>query len=91
MIRCDKIKTKNKMSRNKELYELSKELVYQMTGNYTEDVQNADFQIAWTYLEKAMDYIQCCESDSEQFYCYLETDKKCEKQCNYCLHIEGSK
>ena len=49
------------MTKEHKLYELSKELVYQMTGNYTEDTQNADFQIAWTYLNKAMDFIQCCE------------------------------
>ena len=48
-----------------KLYELSKELVYQMTGKYTEDVQNADFQIAWHYLSKAMDFIRCCEIDFE--------------------------
>jgi len=51
----------NIMTKEHKLYELSKELVYQMTGNYTEDTQNADFQIAWTYLNKAMDFIQCCE------------------------------
>ena len=53
------------MTKEQKLHELSKELVYQMTGNYTEDVQNADFQIAWVYLKKAMDYIPCCKSDSE--------------------------
>jgi len=53
------------MTKEKKLYELSKELVYQMTGNYTEDTQNGDFQIAWTQLNKAMDFIQCCKSDSE--------------------------
>lgn len=47
------------MTKEHKLYELSKELVYQMTGKYTEDVQNADFQIAWNYLSKAMDFIQC--------------------------------
>ena len=54
------------MTKEHKLYELSKELVYQMTGNYTEDVQDGDFQIAWTYLNKAMDFIHCCKSDSEQ-------------------------
>lgn len=48
------------MTKEHKLYELSKELVYQMTGKYTEDVQNADFQIAWHYLSKAMDFIHCC-------------------------------
>ena len=47
------------MTKEHKLYELSKELVFQMTGNYTEDVQNSDFQIAWTYLNKAMDFIHC--------------------------------
>tara|TARA_R110002020_G_C16122431_1_gene760447 strand:- start:789 stop:932 length:144 start_codon:yes stop_codon:yes gene_type:complete len=47
------------MTKEHKLYELSKELVYQMTGNYTEDTQNADFQIAWNYLSKAMDFIPC--------------------------------
>tara|TARA_R110000772_G_scaffold44923_1_gene103139 strand:- start:947 stop:1243 length:297 start_codon:yes stop_codon:yes gene_type:complete len=50
------------MKKEQKLYELSKELVYQMTGKYTEDVQDGDFQIAWTYLSKAMDYIPCCKS-----------------------------
>jgi len=71
------------MSINKELYELSKELVYQMTGNYTEDVQNADFQIAWVYLEKAMDYIQCCT----EFKCGEECvngELRCKQQCEQC-------
>jgi len=40
--------------------------LYELTGKYTEDVQDSDFQIAWTYLNKAMDFIHCCESDSEQ-------------------------
>tara|TARA_R110000772_G_scaffold163631_1_gene275068 strand:+ start:53 stop:289 length:237 start_codon:yes stop_codon:yes gene_type:complete len=58
------------MKKEQKLYELSKELVYQMTGNYTENVQDADFQIAWTYLNKAMDYIHCCT----EFIC-----RDCEK------------
>jgi hypothetical protein len=49
------------MTKEQKLYELSKELVYQMTGNYTEDTQNGNFQIAWTYLNKAMDFMPCCE------------------------------
>lgn len=56
------------MTKEQKLYELSKELVYQMTGNYTEDTQNGDFQIAWTYLNKAMDFIPCCTE--------LKADKK---------------
>jgi len=44
------------MKRNEKLNELTKELIYQMTGKKVEDTQNADYQIALTYLEKAMDY-----------------------------------
>ena len=44
------------MTNESKLYELSKELVYKMTGKYTEDVQNANFKIAYTYLSRAMDY-----------------------------------
>ena len=60
------------MTKEQKLYELSKELVYQITGNYTEDTQNGEFQIAWTYLNKAMYFIHCCKSDSEQ----LKTEKE---------------
>jgi hypothetical protein len=67
------------MTKEHKLYELSKELVYQMTGNYTEDLQDGDFQIAWTYLNKAMDFIHCCKSDSEQLkHDYLEIGKQVE-------------
>ena len=48
------------MTKEHKLYELSKELVYQMTGKYTEDVQDSDFQIAWTYLNKAINYTHSC-------------------------------
>ena len=41
-------------------------------------------------INEAINHTHSCKSDSELFYCYLETDKKCEKQCSYCLHIEGS-
>jgi len=37
------------MTKEHKLYKLTKQLVYQMTGEYTEDVQNSDFQIAWHY------------------------------------------
>ena len=46
------------MTKEHKLYELTKQLVYQMTGEYTEDVQNSDFQIAWHYLSEAMDFIE---------------------------------
>ena len=45
-----------------------------MTGNYTENVQDADFQIAWTYLNKAMDYIHCCTELRDE-YLQPELDK----------------
>jgi len=70
------------MTKENKLYELSKELVYQMTGKYTEDVQNADFQIAWNYLSKAMDFIHCCKSDSEQLLS-LEDNKEDEYWNDY--------
>lgn len=57
------------MTKEQKLYELSKELVYQITGNYTEDVQDSYFQIAYTYLNKAMDFIYCCKIDSELLSC----------------------
>ena len=43
------------MTKAHKLHELSKELVYQMTGKYTEDVQDADFQISFTFLSEAFD------------------------------------
>ena len=43
------------------------------------------------YLQKEHEQKQLILTDVvKPFYCYLETDKKCEKQCSYCLHIEGS-
>lgn len=42
------------MSEEGQLYELTKELVEQITGRYTEDIQDPDYQIAWTYLYKAL-------------------------------------
>ena len=54
------------MEKQKELNKLTKELVKQMTGNEVEDPQEGDYQIAYYYLSKAMDYTPCCKSDSEQ-------------------------
>jgi len=44
------------MKKQKELDRLTKELVKQMTGNEVEDTQEGDYQIAYYYLSKAMDY-----------------------------------
>ena len=54
------------MEKQKELNKLTKELVKQMTGNEVEDPQEGDYQIAYYYLSKAMDYTPCCKSYSEQ-------------------------
>ena len=54
------------MKKQKELDRLTKELVKQMTGNEVEDPQEGDYQIAYYYLSKAMDYTHSCKSDSEQ-------------------------
>ena len=54
------------MKKQKELDRLTKELVKQMTGNEVEDPQEGDYQIAYYYLSKAMDYTRCCKSGSEQ-------------------------
>jgi hypothetical protein len=48
------------MKKQKELDRLTKELVKQMTGNEVEDPQEGDYQIAYYYLSKAMDYTRCC-------------------------------
>jgi hypothetical protein len=48
------------MKKQKELDRLTKELVKQMTGNEVEDAQEGDYQIAYYYLSKAMDYTRCC-------------------------------
>jgi len=53
------------MEKIKELDRLTKELVKQMTGKEVDDTQEADYQIAYYYLNKAMDFIPCCKSDSE--------------------------
>ena len=42
------------MSEEGQLYELTKKLVEQITGRYTENIQDPDFKIAWTYLYKAL-------------------------------------
>ena len=60
------------MKKQKELDRLTKELVKQMTGNEVEDPQEGDYQIAYYYLSKAMDYTHCCKSDSEQLLAYTE-------------------
>jgi hypothetical protein len=49
------------MKKQKELDRLTKELVKQMTGNEVEDPQEVDYQIAYYYLSKAMDYTRCCD------------------------------
>lgn len=53
------------MKKQKELDSLTKELVKQMTSNEVEDPQEGDYQIAYYYLSKAMDYTHSCKSDSE--------------------------
>lgn len=53
------------MSEEQQLYDLTKELVEQMTGEYTEDIQNPNFQIAHTYLSKALNIrsVSNCKRD----------------------------
>jgi hypothetical protein len=66
------------MEKQKELHRLTKELIKQITGKEVEDTQDADYQIYYYYLSKAMDYTRCCESDSEQLrdeYLQPELDK----------------
>ena len=46
----------NIMEKQKELHKLTKELVKQMTGKEVDDTQEADYQIAYYYLNKAMDF-----------------------------------
>lgn len=50
------------MSEEGQLYELTKELVEQLTGRYTENIQDPDYQIAWTYLNKALNIRNVSES-----------------------------
>jgi hypothetical protein len=73
------------MKKQKELDRLTKELVKQMTGNEVEDPQEGDYQIAYYYLSKAMDYTRSCET----FYCADDDngvkDANCTKQCDYCI------
>ena len=54
------------MKKQKELDRLTKELVKQMTGNEVEDPQEGDYQIAYYYLSKAMDYTHSCTELSEK-------------------------
>lgn len=50
------------MKKQKELDRLTKELVKQMMDRSVDDVQDADYQIAYYYLSKAMNYIHCCNT-----------------------------
>jgi hypothetical protein len=45
------------MKKQKELDRLTRELVKQMMDRSVDDVQDADYQIAYYYLSKAMNYI----------------------------------
>ena len=54
------------MKKQKELDRLTKELVKQMTGNEVEDPQEGDYQIAYYYLSKAMDYTHSCTELKEK-------------------------
>ena len=47
------------MKKQKELDRLTKELVKQITGKEVDDTQESDYQIAYYYLNKAMDFIHC--------------------------------
>jgi hypothetical protein len=62
------------MKKQKELDRLTKELVKQMTGNEVEDPQEGDYQIAYYYLSKAMDYTRCCTELRDE-YLQPELDK----------------
>lgn len=50
------------MKKQKELDRLTKELVKQMTGNEVEDPQEGDYQIAYYYLSKAINYTHSCKT-----------------------------
>ena len=65
------------MKKQKELDRLTKKLVKQMTGNEVEDPQEGDYQIAYYYLSKAMDYTHSC------------TELKAECECNKGKNGEG--
>lgn len=77
------------MEKQKELHRLTKELVKQMTGRDIDDTQDADYQIAYYYLNKAINYTHCCKSDSEQL---LEIEKLCRMNQNFvCNCIDDSR
>tara|TARA_B110000967_G_C18453974_1_gene349262 strand:+ start:91 stop:336 length:246 start_codon:yes stop_codon:yes gene_type:complete len=74
------------MEKQKELDRLTKELVKQMTGKEVEDTQEADYQISYYYLNKAMDYTRCCKSYSDQLCanCLCKPTRKL-WFCNECF------
>jgi len=79
------------MKKQKELDRLTKELVKQMTGNEVEDPQEGDYQIAYYYLSKAMDYTHCStqlkDKEVPNFDEWLRNFKKTEDDC-YWLNKE---
>lgn len=76
------------MKKQKELDRLTKELVKQMTGNEVEDPQEGDYQIAYYYLSKAMDYTRCCETFTCDV-CFKPTEnKKDDENYRYCNSCE---
>lgn len=76
------------MKKQKELDRLTKELVKQMTGNEVEDPQEVDYQIAYYYLSKAMDYTHSCtELPNKQKSCVNGIDSdtcRHNSVCDYC-------
>jgi len=76
------------MKKQKELDRLTKELVKQMTGNEVEDPQEGDYQIAYYYLSKAMDYTHSCtELPNKQKSCVNGIDSdtcRHNSVCDYC-------
>ncbi len=48
------------MTKEEQLHEITKELVKQMTGLDVTDPQEGDYQIAYYYLNKAIDYMSSC-------------------------------
>ena len=76
------------MKKQKELDRLTKELVRQITGNEVEDPQEGDYQIAYYYLSKAMDYTHSCtELPNKQKSCVNGMDSdtcRHNSVCDYC-------
>ena len=76
------------MKKQKELDRLTKELVKQMTGKEVEDTQEADYQISYYYLNKAMDYTHSCtELPNKQKSCVNGIDSdtcRHNSVCDYC-------